>query len=143
LYCASQGGKIYKINPRKLTIEIEADYTGANGMWLTNDRCTLFVADITSTGTDAITVFDAKTLKKRCIFNSEVTFPHNLMLTADNRTLYVTHTTTGQVSVYFLTSYFVPNATKILNLRPGSMGIMRNPLDLSCYRVQGCKNSKC
>lgn len=134
LYSAAQGGVVYQINPESFEIGKYIEFEGAHGLWLTNDRKTLFVTNITSvSGENAIGVLCAKTLKIRSFIDSILPNPHNLMLTLDNRTLYITHTELGKVSVYYLTSYFVSQNTAKLDLFPGSMGIMRYPLDILSY----------
>lgn len=143
LYVAAQGGKVYKVNPKKLTICKEVDFVGAHGLWLSNDRQRLFVANITSSdGVAAIGVFDTKKLTLKYSIDSVVGKPHNLILSQDNCVLYITHTGKNRVTVHYLKKHCAVKEVKVLTPPPGPMGISRYPLDLSYECEKKCEK-KC
>lgn len=134
LYAATQGdGKVLELDPDTLTITDTLDIPGAHGIWADESETYLYVTDITSAdGSNSLYTIDVDSfeLVPGSPVSAPLANPHNVMVSIDNRKLFITHSSSSFTSIYDIDDDGLPGNARVVETGPVPFGIMlvRDPL---------------
>ncbi|KST62540.1 hypothetical protein BC008_10430 [Mastigocoleus testarum BC008] len=141
LYVATQiDGKVLKMDPSTLELLGEIDIPGAHGIWADESETNLYVTDIESSdGKNSVYTIDLASfsLVPGTPADAPLPFPHNVMVSLDNKKLFITHSQDSEfTSIYDLDKTGVPEDSRIIKTGATPFGIMlvRDPVAYKCEK---------
>lgn len=141
LYVATQvDGKVLRMNPSTLELLGEIHIPGAHGIWANEFETNLYVTDIESAdGKNSVYTIDLASfsLVPGTPADAPLPFPHNVMVSLDNKKLFITHSQDSEfASIYDLNKIGVPEDSRIVKTGATPFGIMlvRDPIAYKCEK---------
>ena len=141
LYVATQiDGKVLRMDPSTLELLGEIDIPGAHGIWADESETNLYVTDIESSdGKNSVYTIDLASfsLVPGTPADAPLPFPHNVMVSLDNKKLFITHSQDSEfTSIYDLDKTGVPEDSRIVKTGATPFGIMlvRDPIAYKCEK---------